>query len=126
MADNNQELAESGEMLDEFKQGMADMQSSLEQAYSDMDSKEINGFSNDKTVEIIMTATYKFVDINFDERALKGGVKEFKWRIREAFKSLTENIQNTTQEQVMDMFKDVQIPDGLKELVDQAADEEGN
>lgn len=111
-------------ILDELKKSMGDMQSSLEGAYKQMEEKELQGKSHDGTVTIIMTATYKFVDIDFDERALKGGVKEFKWRIREAWKNLTETITNTTQEQVMDMFKDIPIPESLQDLTGQAGKDE--
>ncbi len=40
-----------------------------------------------------MTETYNFENIEFNERALQGRVKEFKWRIREAWKNLSEAIQ---------------------------------
>jgi len=106
-------------ILEELKKSMGDMQSSLEGAYKQMEEKELQGKSHDGTVTITMTATYKFVDIDFDERALKGGVKEFKWRIREAWKNLTETITSTTQEQVMDMFKDIPIPESLQDLTGQ-------
>ncbi len=107
---------EEQNMLEELKKSMGDMQTNLESAYKEMEEKELQGKSHDGTVTILMTATYKFVDIQFDERALKGGVKEFKWRIREAWKNLTETITSTTQEQVMDMFKDIQVPESLQDL----------
>lgn len=63
------------------------------------------GESHNKTVRITMTATYNFEDIEFDERALQGGVKEFKWHIREAWKNLSEAIQKLPNLRQLNLFK---------------------
>jgi hypothetical protein len=63
-----------------------------------------------------MSATYQFEDIDFDERAFQGGIKEFKWRLREAWKSLSENIQKTTQEKTVELLKGMQIPEDIRGL----------
>ena len=63
-----------------------------------------------------MTATYGFVDIDFNEKALQGGVKEFKTRIREAWESVVKKIQEATQAKTMELLQQMQIPEEIKNL----------
>ena len=71
-----------------------------------------------------MTATYTFEDIEFDAAALAGGIQEFKWRVREAWKDLSEKIQQTTQSKTMELLQSMQIPDEIKGISDTKEDEE--
>ena len=48
--------------------------------------------------------------------ALSGGVREFKWRVREAWKDLSEKIQKTTQSKTMELLQTMQIPDEIKNI----------
>lgn len=103
-------------LLDDIKSSIMDMQSQMQSTYTGLADLKLTGESHDKTVRIIMTATYSFEDIEFDERALAGGVKEFKWRIREAWKDLAEKIQQTTQAKTMELLQGMQIPDEIKNI----------
>ena len=120
-------------LLDNIKTSIADMQSQMQSTYQNLADIKVSGESSDKTVKIIMTATYTFVDIEFNEKALQGGVKEFKLRIREAWENVVKKIQETTQQKTIELLQQMQIPDEIRNLStpDQAAigtdkaDEEG-
>ena len=103
-------------LLNDIKSSIQGMQSEMQDTYKRLADLEISGKSNDGTVEIVMTATYNFVDIKFNEDALKGGVKEFKWRIREAWKNLSEEIQKTTQEKTIELLQGMDIPEEIRNL----------
>lgn len=110
------------QLLDDIKSSIMDMQTQMQSTYADLSKIKLVGESHDKTVKIVMTATYGFEDIEFDESALKGGLKEFRWRVREAWKNLSEEIQKTTQSKTMELLQGMQIPDEIKNL---SSDDEG-
>lgn len=112
----------SDQLLDEIKSSIMDMQTQMQSTYADLSKIKLVGESHDKTVKIVMTATYGFEDIEFDESALKGGLKEFRWRVREAWKNLSEEIQKTTQSKTVELLQGMQIPEDIKNI---SADEEG-
>ena len=114
---------EDGNLLNEIKSSIMDMQSQMQDTYSNLSDIKLVGESSDKTVRIVMTATYAFEEIEFDERALQGGVKEFKWRIREAWKNLSEEIQKTTQAKTVELLQGMNIPDDIRNIT--MEDEEG-
>ncbi|WP_425319530.1 YbaB/EbfC family nucleoid-associated protein [Candidatus Coxiella mudrowiae] len=93
-----------------------DMQQQMQSTYSNLADMKLVGESHNKTVRITMTATYNFEDIEFDERALQGGVKEFKWHIREAWKNLSEAIQKTTQSKTIKPLQNMHIPDHISNI----------
>ena len=101
-------------LLDDIKTSIMDMQSQMQNTYMNLADIKIVGESHDKTVRITMTATYTFEDIEFDAAALAGGIQEFKWRVREAWKDLSEKIQQTTQSKTMELLQSMQIPDEIK------------
>lgn len=103
-------------LLDDIKSSIVDMQDQMQNTYSGLADIKISGESNDKTVKITMTATYQFEDIEFDERAFQGGIKEFKWRVREAWKNLSETIQKTTQEKTLELLQGMNIPDEIRNM----------
>ena len=103
-------------LLADIKNSIVDMQQQMQSTYSNLADIKLTGESHDKSVKITMTATYAFEDIEFDERALQGGVKEFKWRIREAWKNLSEEIQKTTQNKTVELLQSMQIPDDIKNI----------
>ena len=103
-------------LLSDIKSSIMDMQQQMQATYSNLAELKISGESHDKTVKITMTATYGFEDIEFDERALQGGVKEFKWRIREAWKNLSEAIQKTTQSKTVELLQSMNIPEDIRNI----------
>lgn len=103
------------ELMKELEQSMKDMQKNLEDTYKTMEDMVLSGESHDKTVTIKMSATYKFEDIEFDKAALQGGVSEFKWRIREAWKNLSEKIQDATQQKTMDLLGNMNVPENFQQ-----------
>lgn len=113
------------QLLDDIKSSIMDMQTRMQSTYASLAETKIIGESHDKTVKIIMTATYAFEEIEFDERAMKGGIKEFKWRIREAWKNLSEQIQKTTQNKTIELLQTMQVPDEIKNLSMQPEGEVG-
>lgn len=114
---------QDGKLLEDIKSSIMDMQTQMQSTYTELADKKLIGQSSDESVKIIMSATYSFEDIDFTEQALKGGIKEFKWRIREAWKDLSEKIQKTTQEQTMALLQGMQIPDEIKNI---SVDSEGD
>ena len=104
---------------DELKNSMMQMQAEMQKAYSSLADEIITGESKDKTVTIKMTATYDFQDIDFKKDALQGGISEFRWRIREAWKDLSKKIQETTQSRTMELLQGVDIPDEIKKITDE-------
>ena len=112
------------QLLDEIKNSIEGMQSQMQSTYANLANIKISGESHDKTVKIIMTATYGFEDIEFDEKALQGGLKEFRWRVREAWKNLSEEIQKTTQSKTMELLQGMDIPDEIKNMGLEQQDEQ--
>lgn len=106
----------SEELLENIKSSIANMQNNMQSAYMNLSSKKISAKSNDESVEIVLTATYGFEDIVFDNRALQGGVTEFKKRIREAFTNVIKKVQETTQEKTLELLQQMQIPDEIRNL----------
>lgn len=115
----------SDQLLSEIKSSIMDMQAQMQSTYADLSKIKLIGESHDKTVKIVMTATYGFEDIEFDESALKGGLKEFRWRVREAWKNLSEEIQKTTQSKTVELLQSMQIPDDIKNLSTDTDSREG-
>lgn len=116
MGSNENKNDPDNRLLADIKNSIVDMQQQMQSTYSNLADIKISGKSHDGSVTITMTATYGFEDIDFDERALQGGVKEFKWRIREAWKNLSEEIQKTTQSKTVELLQSMQIPDDIKNI----------
>ena len=104
------------DLADNIKNSIQGMQEQMQSTYAELGNINITGESHDKTVRISMSATYVFDDIDFDEKALQGGVREFKWRIREAWKDLSEKIQQTTQARTLELLQGMDIPEQIREL----------
>lgn len=122
----------SDQLLSDIKNSIMDMQTQMQSTYQNLADIKVSGESSDKTVKITMTATYGFEDIDFNDKALQGGVKEFKLRIREAWKNVVEKIQQATQAKTIELLQQMQIPDEIKNLsipadqqaIEQVKDEE--
>ena len=112
-------------LLADIKTSIVDMQQQMQATYYNLAELKIIGESHDKTVKITMTATYSFEEIEFDERALQGGVKEFKWRIREAWKNLSEEIQKTTQSKTVELLQSMNIPEDIRNISIEEEEKEG-
>ena len=117
-------MSESEVLLDEIRGSITDMQREMQMTYQSLENLDLTGKSEDGTVVIILSATYQFKDIEFDEKALQGGVKEFKWRIKEAWKNVCETVQQTTQAKTVELLQGMNIPDDIKNIsVDQEDDD---
>lgn len=110
--------------MTDMKDSLLNMQNQMQSAYANLAKVMITGESSDKSVKITMSATYEFGDIEFDEAALKGGLKEFRWRVREAWKNLTKNIQETTQTKTLELLQGMEIPEDIKKLSEQSGDDD--
>lgn len=106
----------SDQLLSDIKNSILDMQNQMQSTYQNLSDIKVSGESADKTVKITMTATYGFVDIDFNEKALQGGVKEFKLRIREAWESVVKKIQEATQNKTIELLQQMQIPDEIRNM----------
>src|SRR3989338_1787151 len=104
------------DLLSDIKNSIMDMQTQMQSTYQNLADIKVSGESSDKTVKITMTATYAFVDIDFNEKALQGGVKEFKARIREAWENVVKKIQEATQAKTIELLQQMQIPDEIRNL----------
>jgi DNA-binding protein YbaB len=103
-------------LLSDIQNSIMDMQNQMQSTYKNLADIVVKGKSSDGTVELTMTATYAFVDIEFNEKALQGGVKEFKLRIREAWENVVKKIQEATQSKTMELLQQMQIPEEIKNL----------
>jgi len=104
------------DLLKNIQSSIMDMQTQMQSTYQNLTDIVLHGESSDKTVKISMTATYVFKDIDFNEKALQGGVKEFKLRIKEAWDNLVKKIQETTQAKTMELLQQMQIPDEIRNM----------
>lgn len=102
---------DTGELMKELEQNMQEMKANLEETFKGLDNEVFTGVSSDKTFKVEMSGTYKLIDIEFDKPALQGGISEFKWRIREAWKDLMEKIQDATQKKTMDLLGNMNMPE---------------
>ncbi len=109
-------MDDQNKLLDDIKSSIMDMQTQMQDTYNTLSDTKITGTSKDGSVEIIMLANYTFCDIDFDKKALSDGVKEFKWRIREAWKDVTEKIQKATQEKTVELLQGMDIPEDIKSM----------
>lgn len=108
-------------LLTEIKNSILAMQQQMQETYARLGEMKISGKSHDETIEIIMTATYQFEDIKINPRAFadaagKFSQKEFEWRLREAWKNLSEKIQKTTQSKTIELLQSMNIPDDIKNI----------
>lgn len=108
--------SDEANLMNEIKGSIEGMQAQMQKTYERLSDTTLTGRSDDKKVAIKMTATYGFEDIEFDENALQGGMKEFKWRIREAFRDLLKKIQDHTQSQTMDLLQGMHVPEELRKM----------
>jgi DNA-binding protein YbaB len=109
-------MDDQNKLLDDIKSSIMDMQSQMQDTYNTLSDTRVSGKSKDGSVEITMLANYTFCDIDFDKKALSDGVKEFKWRIREAWKDVTEKIQAATQAKTVELLKGMDIPEDIKSM----------
>ena len=116
-------MSNNDDLLSDIKNSILNMQAQMQNTYSNLADIKLSGESHDKTVKITMSATYAFEDIEFDERALIGGIKEFKWRVREAWKNLSDEIQKTTQNKTLELLQGMDIPNDIKNMAQQPHDE---
>ena len=107
-------------LIDDLKSSIGDMQERMQQTYQDLSSKQLSGVSADGTVTLTMTATYQFVDINFDEKALFGGLDKLKLRIKEAWEDLAEKIKGATQSQTSELLSSMELPEEMRQLQNEA------
>ena len=98
------------EQLQEFQKSLEKMQSQMQGLQGSLENVRICGKSVDGTVRIYVNGTGSFEDIEMDEAALKGGFKEFKWRMRQAMKDVSRQVRERTQQSVMDITKDMNLP----------------
>ena len=111
-------------LLDEIQRSMADMQQQMQSTYVGLENIEVTGEADGITITI--TCTYKFVDIDIQPKAMQGGIKEFKYRIREAWKKACDEVQKTTQAKTMELLQGMQIPDEIRNMsIEESKDGDG-
>ena len=115
---------DSGELMKELEDNMKAMKDNLEDTFNGLDKEVFTGHSSDKTLNVQMSGTYKLIDIDFNKPALQGGITEFKWRIREAWKNLMDQIQEATQKKTMDLLGNMNLPPELQELAGKQAEKD--
>lgn len=108
-------------LLTEIKNSIVAMQQQMQETYARLGETKVSGKSNDGLIEIVMTATYQFEDIKIHPRAFadaagKFSQKEFEYRLREAWKDLSERIQKTTQSKTVELLQSMNIPEDIKNI----------
>ncbi|OGO90113.1 MAG: hypothetical protein A3F10_07075 [Coxiella sp. RIFCSPHIGHO2_12_FULL_42_15] len=101
-------------LLDEIRKSMMDMQQQMQSTYMGLENIEVAGEADGVIIKI--TCTYKFVDIDIQPKAMQGGLKEFKYRIREAWKRACDEVQKTTQAKTMELLQGMQIPEEIRNM----------
>ncbi len=114
-------------LLAEIKNSIVAMQQQMQDTYARLGETKVSGKSRDGLSEIIMSATYQFEDIVINPLALgdangKYSLNNFKDRIKDAWRDLSEKIQNTTQSKTVQMLQKMNIPEDIKNI---SLDEEG-
>ena len=109
-------MDDQDKLLDDIRGSIMDMQKEMQATYETLADTKVVGKSKDGSVEITMLADYTFGDIDFDKKAMADGVKEFKWRIREAWKNVTEKIKEETQKKTMGLLQNMDIPEDIKNM----------
>lgn len=114
-------------LLAEIKNSILNMQQQMQDTYARLGETKVSGKSRDGLIEIVMSATYQFEDILINPRALadangKYNLNEFKERIKDAWKDLSEKIQKTTQSKTVELLQSMNIPDDIKNIT---LDDEG-
>src|ERR1700722_4111122 len=112
---------DEGSLLTEIKNSIMAMQQQMQSTYAHLGETKVSGKSRDGLIEIVMTATYQFEDIIFTQRALgdangKYSLNEFKERIKEAWRDLSDKIQKTTQSKTMELLQSMNIPEDIKKI----------
>jgi DNA-binding protein YbaB len=110
--------------MKDLEKNMQKMKDDLESTFKGLDEEIFIGQSSDKSFTIKMSGTYNLNDIDFGKQALQGGVTEFKWRIREAWKSVMEQIQEATQKKTMDLLGSMNLPPELQGLAARKQEED--
>lgn len=101
-------------LLDEIRKSMMDMQQQMQSTYMGLENIEVSGEADGVIIKI--TCTYKFLDIDIQPKAMQGGLKEFKYRIREAWKNACDEVQKTTQAKTMELLQGMQIPEEIRKM----------
>lgn len=101
-------------LLNEIRKSMMDMQQQMQSTYTGLENLEVSGEADGVTIKI--TCTYKFIDIDIQPKAMQGGLKEFKYRIREAWKRACDAVQKTTQSKTMELLQGMQIPEEIRSM----------
>lgn len=108
-------------LIDDIKSSIGSMQERMQSTFQQLSNTQLTGTSADGTVTVIMTATYEFVDIKFDEKALFGGLDKLKQRIREAWEDLSSKIKDTTQSQTSSLLQNMEVPEEIRNMQQQQA-----
>ena len=106
-------------ILDKMQASFGDMQQHMKQTFDKLSSAQLEGFSEDRTVKVIMTATYEYVDMELTEKALFGGLDKLKQRIAEAMRDVTQRVKDATQSQTASLLENVELPEELRNLQQQ-------
>lgn len=109
-------MADDNKLLNDIQSSIMGMQNQMQSTYQNLADIKVSGKSADNSIEIIMTATYGFVDVNLTKEALQGGLKEFKTRLGESLGDVVKKIQETTQAKTMELLQQMQIPDEIKNM----------
>lgn len=109
-------MADDNKLLNDIQSSIMGMQNQMQSTYQNLADIKVSGKSIDSSIEIIMTATYGFVDVNLTKEALQGGLKEFKTRLGESLSDVVKKIQETTQAKTMELLQQMQIPDEIKNM----------
>jgi DNA-binding protein YbaB len=107
------------QLVNQIKDSIAGMQDEMQATYAKLSGEEVIGKSGETPnpyVQIIMKANYDMVDLMFEKEALQGGVNEFKFRIKAAWKDALQQIQQITQARTMELLQGMNIPNDLQGL----------
>ena len=115
MSDNPIQPKDEG-LLKDIQSSIMNMQSEMQSAYQKLSEANIEDTCKNESIKIILTATYQLVDLKIEQKAFQGGIKEFIWRMREAWKTVLEAVQKTTQMKTMELLQGMSIPDEIKNM----------
>lgn len=117
-------MSQQNDLLAQFQNSMKSMQNQMQSTYQTLEKMPIKGESGGVT--ITLSCTYKFIDIDIQPRAMKGGLKDFVYHIRQAWTTACESIQKTTQGKTLELLETVDIPESIRKMGEEAEKQEDN
>ena len=103
----------------ELQESVSGIQHKIQDTYSDLEKMEAVG--SFEGVKIVLTGVYHLVDIDLQQKAMSGGLKEFKHRLLTAWKMACDKVRSIAQDKTMSLINEMPMPEGFGKLSEEIA-----